>query len=255
MTSFFTNAFNVILYQPLLNSLILLYEYLPGHDFGVAVIVLTLAIRLILHPLSLKSIKSQKALSSLQPKIKEIQEKYKNNKEEQAKQLMVLYKEKKINPFSGCLPLLIQLPILIALYRVFWVGFQEIKTNLLYGFVANPGTINTSFLGIIDLAEPNVVLAVLAGVLQFFQARMIFSQETGKSKKGDKKQNIAAQMQKQTQYLMPVFTVIILFRLPAAIGLYWVVTTLFTIVQQYFIFKKTTNISSKNESKQFVRNK
>jgi len=236
--NFFITIFNVVLYQPLLNGLILLYEYLPGRDFGIAIIVLTILIKFVLYPLGAQGVKSQKVLSELQPKIKEIQEKYKDNKEEQTKKLMGLYREKKINPFSGCLPLLIQLPILIALYRVFWKGFQPEQMTLLYSFVPDPGLINAFFLGFINLAKPNLVLAVLAGIFQFFQMKMV----SLKTKTGDKKKSdFSEQIQKQTQYFMPAFTVIILFRLPSAIGLYWIAVTLFTIAQQYFIFKKETN--------------
>lgn len=87
--------FNTVLYRPLLNGLILLYEYIPGHDFGIAIIILTLIIRSLLYPSSIRGVRSQKALADLQPKIKEIQEKYKNNKEEQTKLLMELYKKEK----------------------------------------------------------------------------------------------------------------------------------------------------------------
>ena len=115
--------YNTVLYQPLFNALILLYEYFPGHDFGIAIVVLTLIIRFALYPSSAQAIKSQEAMARLQPKIKELQDKYKDNKEQQAKEIMELYQKEKINPFSGCLPLLIQLPILIALYQVFLKGF------------------------------------------------------------------------------------------------------------------------------------
>lgn len=228
-------VFNTILYRPLLNILVLLYEYLPGHDFGLAVIALTVLIKLLFYPLGIKAIKSQKALSQLQPKIKEIQEKYKDNKEQQTRELMGLYKREKINPFSGCLPLLIQLPVLLALYRVFWYGLQPEQMIFLYNFVPLPGVIEPTFFGIVNLAQPNIIMALLAGIFQFIQTKMVVLKQ-----KTDKKQDssFAGQMQKQMQYFMPVFMVLILFRLPSAIGLYWLTTTLFTIVQQYCIFKK-----------------
>src|SRR3989338_6435168 len=103
---FIIEAFNLILYQPLLNALIFLYQYLPGHDFGVAVITLTALIRVVLYFPMMQSLRSQKVLSGLQPKIKEIQEKFKNDKDRQAKETMALYQKEKINPLSGCLPLL-----------------------------------------------------------------------------------------------------------------------------------------------------
>ena len=113
------NIFNQILFFPLFNALILIYNYLPIKDMGMAIIILTILIRFILYPLSKKSIQSQKAISKIQPEVKKIQKKYKDNKEEQAKQLMLLYRKSGVNPAAGCLPILIQLPVLIALYRVF----------------------------------------------------------------------------------------------------------------------------------------
>jgi len=226
------SIFKTLLYQPLLNILVLLYLYFPGHDFGVAVIILTIFIKLVFYPLGSKAIKSQKALALLQPKLKEIQEKHKDNKEAQTKEMMALYKTEKISPFSGCLPILIQLPVLLALYRVFWTGLNPEQMTLLYSFVSNPGVINSMFLGIVDLAKPNLVLAIIAGILQFVQIRTSTPQVKLKKDSG-----VSEHMQKQMQIFMPVFMVIILFRLPSAIGLYWVTTTIFTIIQQYVIVR------------------
>lgn len=245
---FFINSFNTILYQPLFNALVFLYQYLPGRDFGIAVIVLTIIIRIVLFPLMAKSIKSQKVLSELQPKIKEVQQKYKDDKEKQTKEMMALYKKEKINPFGGCLPLLIQLPILIALFRVFWRGLQPEAMVYLYSFVPNPGIINPYFLGIIDLAQPNLVLAFVAGITQFFQSKMLFP----KKKKSEKKEGQMGQfseiMQKQMLYFFPIITVFILWRLPSAIGIYWIVTALFSIFQQKLILKSTKNEPTKPQN-------
>lgn len=234
------SLFNTILYQPLFNALVLLYVYLPGHDFGVAVIILTVLIKLVFYPLGTQAIRSQKALSNLQPKIAEIQKKYKGEKEKQAQATLELYKKEKINPFSGCLPLLIQLPILIALYQVFWRGLQPAQMSHLYSFVPHPGVINPDFLGIINLSKPNIYLAIFAGISQFFQSKMIMSKSKIKTK--EKTSQFGEMMQKQTLYFFPIFTVFILWNLPSAIGLYWVVTTIFSIIQQYFIFKKVPTV-------------
>lgn len=235
---FFISAFHTILYQPLFNALILIYQYLPGQDFGIAVIVLTILIRVALYPLMVKSLKSQKALSELQPKIQEIQQKYKDNKEQQSKEMMVLYKNEKINPFGGCLPLLLQLPILIALYRVFWKGLSPESMGFLYSFVPNPGAINPSFLGLINMAEPNLILAFVAGITQFFQTKMLLPQQKTSKEKTDQMGQFSNMMQKQMLYFFPILTVLILWRLPSAIGIYWIVTAVFSIGQQYIIFKK-----------------
>ena len=233
----FIEAFNTILYKPLFNALVFLYGYLPGHDFGVAVIVLTLLIRLVLYPLMVKSIKSQKVLQGLQPKLKEIQQKYKNDKEMQTKETMALYKREKINPFGGCLPLLIQFPLLIALYRVFWKGLLPGAMNNLYNFVHNPGIIDPTFLGIMNLGQPNIILAFLAGIIQFFQTKMTVPKTQKAKKEGGQTAQFSDMMQKQMLYFFPIFTVFILWRLPAAIGLYWIITSLFSIFQQYLIYK------------------
>lgn len=232
------NFFYISLYQPLFNALVLLYEYIPGGDFGVAIIALTLVIRIVLYPLSVKAVKSQKSLQKLQPKIQEIQQKYKNDKEKQAKETLELYKTEKINPFSGLLLALIQLPILIALYRVFWSGLNPQELSNLYSFVSNPGHLDPLFLGIIDMSKPNVIMAIAAGIVQYFQSKMLIPKSFKKVKKGDGP-DFSQVMQKQMVYFLPGFTVIILLGLPSALGLYWLASGIFSIAQQYFILKES----------------
>ena len=235
MANFFVKIFDIALYQPLFNLLILLYNYLPGRDFGIAVIVLTIIIRLILYPSTLKSIRTQKTLQEIQPRIKEIQNKYKDDKEKQVKETLEVYKQSKVNPFGGLLSTIVQVPLLIALYRVFWKGFNSAELVNLYSFIPNPGQINANFLGMINLSQPNIILAIVAGVLQFFQTRGAMA-KTKKTK--DKTSDFASAMQKQMVYFFPFLTVIVLLGMPSALGLYWIVGSLFMIAQQYFIFKK-----------------
>ncbi len=235
MFEFIVNTFNFALYYPLFNFLIVIYNYVPGQDFGLAVIILTIIIRLILYPLSVKAFTSQKALQALQPKIQELQKKYKDDKEKLAKETLELYRTEKINPFSGLFLALIQLPILIALYQVFWHGLKLDSLNGLYKFVVNPGLINPIFLHFVDLSQPSIWFAVLAGIIQFFQTKMLIpAPVNGQGKATD----MAAIMQKQMVYLFPILTVIILFNLPSALGLYWIVSGAFSIAQQYIILKK-----------------
>jgi len=232
------NFFYIILYQPMFNSLVVLYNYIPGHDFGIAIVFLTIIIRIILFPISVKAVNSQRGLQKLQPKIQEVQKKYKNDKEKQAKEVLALYKTEKINPFSSLLLALIQLPILLALYRVFWNGLNPKELSVLYGFVSNPKHINALFLHIIDLSKPNLILAILAGLTQYFQTKMLLPQNTPNTGGQSKEADISQAMQKQMVYFLPVFTVIILISLPSALGLYWTISGLFSIIQQYLIFKK-----------------
>jgi len=226
------SLWNLILYQPLVNALIFFYHFLFA-NFGLAIIVLTVIIRIILYPLNQKAIKSQKEMQLIQPKVKEVQQKYKNNKEEQGKALMDLYKEHKINPASGCLPILVQLPILWGLFSVLRAGLNPEKLTQLYSFVARPEIINNTFLGILDLSQKSIILAILAGIAQFIQSKMLMP-KTSASQSSD----FSSVMNKQMVYFFPVFTVFIAASLPAGLGLYWVATTVFGIVQQYFVLKK-----------------
>jgi len=242
MFEFVINFFYIILYQPLFNSLIVLYNYLPGHDFGVAIIFLTIIIRVILYPISIKAVNSQRSLQKLQPQLQEIQKKYKDNREKQAKETLELYKKEKINPFSGILVSLIQIPILIALYRVFWEGLNPKELTAIYSFIANPGLINPLFLHIINLAKPNIVFAVIAGLVQYFQTKMLMPAISHKKPEKDKTADFSQIMQKQMLYVLPIFTIVILINLPSALGLYWIISGLFSIGQQYLIFKKNDKI-------------
>lgn len=231
--------FNIILYKPLFNFLVFIYNIIPGNDFGIAIIVLTIIIKTILVPFSVKAVRSQKKLQEVQPKIKEIQEKYKDNKEKQGLELLQIYKKEKINPFGSIILLFIQLPILIALYYVFRNGLNSSELTNLYGFLQNPGELKTIFLGIINLAQPNIPLAILAALCQFFQSKMLLPKmENNDNSKGAQ---ITKMMQMQTMYFMPVMTFLILFKLPSALGLYWIVSGLFSVVQQYFILKNKQN--------------
>ena len=231
------HLFQVIFYQPILNLLVFLYNSISFHDLGVAIILLTIIIRLLLWPLSNKSIKSQKALQDLQPKINELKAKFKDDKQQMSLSMMQLYKENKINPFSSCLPLLLQLPFLIAVFQVFQDGLNN-KLGLVYSFVYKPETINTLAFGFLDLSKSNIVLAVLAGLAQFWQAKMMISKKPETKSPGSKDEDMAAIMNKQMTYFMPILTIFIGLSLPAGLTLYWFIVTLITVLQQLYMFKQ-----------------
>lgn len=231
--------YQLVFYRPILNVLIALYNNIPGHDMGVAILLLTIAVRLLLLPLTSQMLKSQKAMQNLQPKIKALQEQYKNEKDKLSKELMGLYKTEKVNPLSSCLPLLIQLPIFIALYQALGAGIGGSGLHLLYSFVSRPENINPLGFGFIPLAKANIVLALLAGVSQWFQARQLTKLSPTKGIPGAKDEAMLSAMNKQMQYLMPVFTVFIGWKLPAGLVLYWLLTNVLTVVQQYFFLRKT----------------
>jgi YidC/Oxa1 family membrane protein insertase len=233
-----TELFNTVLYQPLFNLLIWLYN-IVGNDIGLAIIALTVLTKLILYPFSLQAIKAQKALSALQPKIEELKVKYKDQKEVMSKELMKLYQENKVNPLSSCLPILVQLPILIAVYQVFIKGLGSEGLENLYSFVVNPGHINSITLGFLDLGKANIMLAILAGLAQFWQAKMMPMSRPAVRTSGSKDESMTSMMNKQMLYFMPLITVVIGASLPGGLTLYWLLTTLLTIAQQYFYFRKS----------------
>lgn len=204
--------FNTILYQPLFNFLVWIYNYVP--DFGVAIIILTIIIRLVLWPLNQKQIKAQEAMARLQPKIKKMQQKHKGDKTKQAEVMMAFYKEHKINPLSGFLPMLIQFPILIALFKVF-IDLSK-----------NSALINPMFLGLVDLSQRSFILAILAGAVQFWQTKTISKNQASKF-----------------MYFMPLITIGIGLSLPAGLPLYWITITLFMILQQYIHAKSCQRVS------------
>lgn len=241
--------FHIIIYQPILNVLIFLYNTVSLRDFGVAIAATTVLLKFILIPISKKQIESQKKMQELQPQIKELQNKYKDNKEKQTKELMEFYKKNKANPLSGCLPLIVQFIFLIAIYRVLFnisnAGLV-VDGKELYSFIANPGQINKLFIGIVDLTKPNIILALLAAVSQYFQTKMLMetkrADELAKPKKEEKKDDkpdFASMMTKQMLYLGPFLTFFIGVKFPAGLALYWLVSTLFMLGQQIYISKKT----------------
>jgi YidC/Oxa1 family membrane protein insertase len=237
--------YQTFFYQPILNLVIFLYNIIPGHDLGVAIILLTIIIKTVLYPLSRQSLKSQKSLQDLQPKIEDIKARYKDDKEKMSRAMMDLYKTNKVNPFSSCLPLLIQLPFLIAVFRVFQNGFNGEQLNLLYPFIQRPEVINYISFGFLNLAEKNYVIAILAGIAQFWQTKMMVAKQAPIKSAGAKDENMLAVMNKQMTYMMPIFTIFIAWSFPAGLGLYWLVTTILTGLQQMILFKK--NKSSKTE--------
>ncbi|MBI2098856.1 membrane protein insertase YidC [Candidatus Uhrbacteria bacterium] len=229
------SIYTTIFYQPMFNALIWFYNVVPGKDIGLAIVLLTALLKILLWPFSIQSLKSQKAMTELQPKLKELQEKYKGKKEELAKATMLLYSKEKVSPFSSCLPLLVQLPFLIALYQVLRDGLASKKFELLYSFISNPGQVDPTFFGILNLAAPNFILALLAGGAQFLQSKMLSTRRPPRSvagKEGSKDEDTMARMNKQMTYMMPAITVVISAGLPAGLALYWLISSLLTVGQQ-----------------------
>ncbi|MEX2144974.1 MAG: YidC/Oxa1 family membrane protein insertase [Candidatus Spechtbacterales bacterium] len=234
---FLIGLFNSLIFEPLLNFLIVVVNFVPGHALGPAIVLVTVIIRLILYPLSHKALISQRKLFALQPEVKKIQEKLKDNKQEQSKVIMELYKKEKINPLAGCVPFLIQIPFIFGLYRVFLFELTPDNLPPLYSLVSMPESISTVFLGI-SLSQPSVILALLAAVSQFFLSKFMFSRRKNMGLSSGKKNDLQSMMGKQMTYVLPVVTFFIAQSFPAGLALYWVTTTLFSFGEQYIINRK-----------------
>lgn len=246
--------YNTLLYEPILNFFVFLYNIVP--EAGVAIIILTLIVRGLLYPFYKKQVESQKSMQDLQPKLNAIKEEYKDNKEAQAKAMMDMYKENKVNPLSSCLPILIQLPLFLAVYQVLRDGLTKPESlDRLYSFISRPEMINPTFLGFINLSEPNAILAILAGAAQFWQAKMLVQKKPAVKSDGSKDEGTMAMMNKQMTYVMPVMIIIFGLTLPSGLSLYWAVSTLFMILQQYLAFRNKKGPTQIDEKTEVIPNK
>jgi YidC/Oxa1 family membrane protein insertase len=239
MNEFFTTA----VYQPVYNLIVFFANLFPVANFSLAIIATTVVIKLLFLSLSKQQIESQKKLQELQPKIKAIQEKYKDDKERQSKEMMELYKVNKVNPFMGCLPVIIQIVFLITIYRVITqisTANFGIDPHILYSFIPNPGTLSNEFFGIADLRSPSIPFAILAALGQYYQMKMLSQGKVVEKKKEDGVEpDFATIMNKQMLYMGPILTLFIGVRYSSALSLYWLVSTIFSIAQQWFLLKGT----------------
>jgi len=227
---------------------VLLLNTLPWLDLGLSIVLFTIIVKLILFPLSQKSVRTQAKIKKIEPKINEIKEKYKD-KQEQAIKTMELYKEENINPFSGFLLILVQIPIIFALYFIFLRGgFPEIHTDILYSFVRVPGQINTVFLGLFDVTQKSLILALIAGLTQFLQAKLASPiTPNSSSNKGGLGADFAKSMSLQMKYVFPVIIFFIAWNISAAIALYLSTSNIFMIGQE--IYAKRAIKSEKDENR------
>lgn len=232
----FSYVFNLIIYQPLYNGLIFVMDLIPWADAGVAVIIFTFLIKLALFPISQKATYTQLRMKSFEGDLKLLQEKHKGNREAHARATMDFYKEKKINPFSTLFLALVQIPIILALYYIFYNGgLPAIKTELLYSFVSTP-QVDMHFLGLIDITKGSLLLAVLVGITQYFQVRFAMP-VTPKTSGGTFKDDFARTLNLQMRYFLPILVAVIAYTISGAVSLYWITSNLFAIGQELYIRK------------------
>ncbi|MEN9560843.1 MAG: hypothetical protein RIQ56_116 [Candidatus Parcubacteria bacterium] len=243
---FFTKIFRTFITKPFLNFLILIASILPGHNLGVAIIILTLVVKLLLFFPTQHALEGQRKMQQMQPKIDALKEQYKGNQEMIQKETMRLWKEHGVNPVQSCLPMLIQFPILIGLFYVIRDGSTlALSRELIYSFYQQlDWTFSTQFLGL-DLLKPSVfIFPPLLVLLQFGQMKLSFamSERKRKAKEGTAEKKVPSAQQTQQQvmlYGLPLMIGFFAFQFPAAVSLYWGVSTLFAIGQQIVVNRKT----------------
>jgi YidC/Oxa1 family membrane protein insertase len=242
---FLGDIFSQLFVRPIFNLVVGITNLMPGHEVAISIIIVTIVIRLLLLPPAIHHARqlqrNQEKMKQVKEKLTHIQQQHKNNQAKKAEETMRIYREAGINPASGCLPLLIQLPILFALYRVFLLGIGPETFHLLYSFVGQPHNPQLVFVGL-QLANPSLLLAVIAGSAQFILMRLAGT-AAAPAAQDDQAAQMMAGMQKNMLYIFPAMTVLIAAQVPAALGLYWVVSTLFGIGQHYF-FKKYLHVTS-----------
>jgi len=231
--TFMQKAWRNALYRPILNTLFFFIAYIPGHNLGLAILFLTVLIKLILLIPNQKALKSQKALQKVQPQLEALKIQYKDSPQKLAEETMKIWKEHKVNPMGSCLPMIIQFPILIALFYVVRDGLALTDPTLFYASLKNFDytQVNPFFIGL-NLTKINVwVLPIAIGLLQFLQIRLSFAK--AKPSAGGQ----AAMMNQMMQYFLPVMIGVFAATLPAAVGFYWGVSTLFAVGQQLVVNK------------------
>jgi YidC/Oxa1 family membrane protein insertase len=249
--------FNLFLFDPLYNSLVFLINVIPGADVGVAVIVLTIIVKLILFPLSIKATRTNLKMKLIQKPLEEIKLKYKDNREEMGRAMLALYKEHKINPLSSFVVLLIQIPVVLALYFVFLKGgLPVINGEILYSFIHNPEIINMHFLGLVNVGESkSVVLALLAALTQHLQARFAFPKPEKKPEghKNSFQEDMVKGMGVQIKYVFPFIIFFVSYSLISVAALYWTISNIFAIGQELYI-RKTIRKPEEEREKLAVTN-
>lgn len=236
--SIFRVVWEEVFYKPIFNVLIYILSFLPSHNLGWAVILLTILIKIILLAPNQKALKAQKKMQKVQPQLDALKKKYEKDPQRLASETMAIWKKHKVSPMGSCLPLLIQFPILIALFYVVKDGLNFINPQLLYtglqGF--DSLTIDPWFLSL-DLTQINfIILPIIVGSLQFIQMKLSMGVALkNQPAQKDQAPNPMLMMNKTMIYFMPIMIAFFTATVPAAVGFYWGTSTLFGIGQQLIV--------------------
>lgn len=230
-----SNIFHAAIYDPLYNGLTFFVGIIPSHDIGIAIIALTIVVRIIIFPLSSRAIKAQMAMKKIAPEIETLKAKYKNDREAQGKAIFALYKERGVHPFASIGLVLIQFPVLIGLYWVFYKGgFPHVDPSLLYSFIHVPSSVNMEFLGVLDMSKRSLILAALAAATQLVYTRLSMGPRgVATAAEATLSNDMAKSFDLQARYVLPAIIGVIAYTIPAAAPLYWVTSNTSMIIQEY----------------------
>jgi YidC/Oxa1 family membrane protein insertase len=236
-----STIWHTFFFDPVYNILVFFIDVVPGGDVGIAIILTTIFVKLVLLPLSVKAAKTQVIMRELEPKLKELKETYKDDREAQARAMMELYREAGLNPFASILLVIIQIPILIALYLAVYngggVALPSINVELLYRLVPEPVVVSMLFLGFVNIAERSLPLALLAAITQYFQAKYALPTPPPKEPGAapDFKTDFQRSMSLQMRYVLPIIIFFVAYTFASLIALYFVVSNLFAIAQELYV--------------------
>lgn len=239
----FSSIWHNFFFDPVYNTLVFFIDVIPGGDVGLAIIATVLLVKTILLPVSIKAAKTQRIMKEIEPKLKEIKEKHKDDKQAQAQAMMEIYRDAGMNPFASIFLVFLQIPIIIALYFSVSSGggiaLPEINTSLLYSFIQIPTDVSMYLFGQFDITQKSLILALSAGVTQFIHVNLSMPKLPPKEENAapNMKDDFMRNMQLQMKFVMPILITVVAYSISAAIALYFLVSNLTMIAQEYVIKK------------------
>lgn len=235
--------FNTFFYEPIYNLVAIVLSFVPLHDIGTAIVIVTLIVKLFLLPINISALRTQYLMKRIEPEMKEVKELQKKDPQASAKKMVELYRREKINPFSSIFGMILQIPIFFALYFVFAKGFIEEKDKL-YSFVTFPENLHTIAFGIFDVTEKNIVVALLAGVSSYILAKRQTEAMSSNAKKGEEsfQDHLMKSMKIQLLYIIPIIVAVSGAILPSALALYWLVSNVVSYAQDVYVKNKLAHL-------------
>ena len=236
--------FHTLFYEPTYNLIVLTLTYVPLHDIGATIVIVTLIVKMFLLPLNLSALKTQYMMKKVEPEMKRIKELQKTNPQKASKDMIDLYKKESINPFSSLFVMILQIPIFFALYFVFAKGLFN-DPDSIYSFVSFPDTLHNIAFGLFDVTHKNIFVALLAGVSSYFLARRQTQSmvvDTSAKKEESFQDQFMKSMKIQLLYVLPVIITVSAAALPSALALYWFISNVASYVLDVYMKRKLAHL-------------